>query len=369
MTPVAVTGVGLASAFGTGDLGTLRGPLPSQTGIKSFQAPEGAPILEVPDFDPTKTLGDKGLRSLDRLTKLLLVAARLALQDAGLKDAGAWKALAAERVGVCTSNAYGSLEAIAELDRVAVVEDPRYINPSKFPNTVSNSASGYVSIWEDLRALNVSVSDGNCGGLDAVGCAELLLATKRAEAILTGGGEPMSEALYLAFRRLGVLAPSARLGEGAAFLVLEPEAQAAARGARVLGKITGYGTAYVAPPEDVTLLHGSGEALARAMADALDARDVDLVVSGLSGVPAFDREERAAIERVLPGKPIAAPKQLFGETLGAGGALAMAASLAWLGGAPVSALVAGDAPSELRRVLVTALGYHGNASAVVLERS
>ena len=41
----------------------------------------------------------------------------------------------------------------------------------------SNSAAGYASIWEELRALNVSVSDGNCGALDAVACADVLLET------------------------------------------------------------------------------------------------------------------------------------------------------------------------------------------------
>ena len=116
-------------------------------------------------FDAAKYLGDKGLRSLDRLTKLLVVAARLALHDCGLKKDGAVRPLlAGARRDSVVSNAYGSLEAITELDRVALLEDARYINPSQFPLTVSNSAAGYASIWEDLRALNVSVSDGNCGG-------------------------------------------------------------------------------------------------------------------------------------------------------------------------------------------------------------
>src|ERR1019366_3062759 len=44
--------------------------------------------VEVPGFDPTKYLGDKGLRSLDRLTKLLVVSSRLALHEAGLKREG-----------------------------------------------------------------------------------------------------------------------------------------------------------------------------------------------------------------------------------------------------------------------------------------
>lgn len=387
MNPKAITGLGIASALGTGRAALedgLKNPDGVAPGpIQSFDASRyGTPaIVEVPSFDPTKYLGDKGLRTLDRLTKLLVVAARLSLHDAGLKRDNQWAALGPDRVGVCCSNAYGSLEAITELDRVAVLEDARYINPAKFPNTVSNSASGYVSIWEDLRALNVSVSDGNCGALDAVACADVFLETGRADAILTGGGEAMSEALFLAFDKLGALAardpssPRARLGEGAAFLVLEPLERARSRGAKVLATIDGYGTAFIGPKDDATLLFASSEALERAIAQALeDARiqadDVDLVVSGIAGIARYDDEERAAITKVLgAARPVAAPKLLFGETLGAGAALAMAASLAWLDGTAPSCIVSGAAPAKVETVLLTSVGYYGNASALVMRRA
>ena len=169
---------------------------------KPYESPN---LAEVKDFDPTKELGDKGLRTLDRITKLLVVAARLCLHDAGWKEAGAWKYGDATKVGFVCSNAYGSLEAITELDRVALLEDARYINPAKFPNTVSNSAAGYVSIWEDLRALNVSVSNGNPGALDAIGIAQIHLQSARALALIAGGGEAMCEALFLAFKKLGAV--------------------------------------------------------------------------------------------------------------------------------------------------------------------
>lgn len=396
MTSCAITGIGVASALGVGQsehFSAFRGEprtlspdeleSPRAASIKSFDASKytDPPLLEVPNFDATKYLGDKGLRTLDRLTKLLVVTARLALHDAGLKKDNAWTSLSPVQVGVCCSNAYGSLEAITELDRVAVLEDARYINPAKFPNTVSNSASGYVAIWEDLRALNVSVSDGNCGALDAVACADLLLTSQRADAILTGGGEAMSEALYLAFDKLGVLGASsptgerACLGEGAAFFVLEPPHLAQARGANVLASITGYGTSFVAPNDDVTLLFASSVALERAITAALEdaklaASDVDLVASSISGIPRFDDAERAAITKTLGSVPVAAPKLLFGETLGVSGALATTAALAWLLGVPPTCLVAGAPPSDnLRTVLVTSVGYYGNASAIVLRRS
>jgi 3-oxoacyl-[acyl-carrier-protein] synthase II len=388
MTPRYVTGLGIASALGVGAsaffeglenaerLALRAGPSP----ITSFDAAKypDASLVEVPAFDATKYLGDKGLRTLDRLTKLLVVAARLCLHDAGFKKDGQWVALEPERVGVVCSNAYGSLEAITELDRVAKLEDARYINPAKFPNTVSNSASGYVSIWEDLRALNVSVSDGNCGGLDVVACADIFLETARADAILTGGGEAMSEALFLAFEKLGVLGTSAhetRLGEGAAFLALEHPEVAIARGAPVHGTVLGYGTAFV-PAEEGALIFPSREGLTRAVTSALadagvEAKDVDLVVSSIAGLARFDDEELAAVTAVLGADiPVVAPKLALGETLGAGGAMGMACALAWLGGAAVAPglVVRGAAPAKgaVKHVVVTTLGYYGNASAVVM---
>ena len=391
MKPRAVTGLGVVSTLGIGREAFFQGmrdavPLHEapKAPVETFDAskyPEAA-LAEVHGFDATKYLGDKGLRTLDRLTKLLLVAARLGLHDAGLKRDGQFVQGSAERVGVCCSNAYGSLEAITELDRVAKLEDARYINPSKFPNTVANSASGYVSIWEDLRALNVSVSDGNCGALDAIACGDIYLDTGRADALIVGGGEAMSEALFLAFLKLGALdrgAPSlvsgTRLGEGAVFLTMEPLEHAKARGAQVRAEVTGYGTSFVPPESEAVLIHPSCEAMERAMRGALEDAglqpgDVDVVASGLCGLSAFDAAEIDAIGRVFgEGVCVAAPKTVLGETLGAGGAMAMAATLAWFdAGTAPAPIVRGKAPASAKTVLVSAMGFYGNASAVVLRK-
>jgi 3-oxoacyl-[acyl-carrier-protein] synthase II len=413
MKPRAITGFGVASSLGVGRedfLAAFRSgaSAPSADGrIETFDgaAYPGARVAEVRGFDPTKYLGDKGLRSLDRLAKLLVVSARLALHDAGLKREGAWitdasDAVAAsrhpgpDRVGLVCSNAYGSLEAITELDRVAVLEDARYINPSRFPLTVSNSAAGYVSIWEDLRAVNVTVSDGNCGALDAVACADVLLGEGRAEVLLVGGAEAMSEALFLAFHRLGAAGsrtpgPGIQategpcIGEGAALLALERPGTASARSATVLAEVVGYGTSFCPPEREGSLVHATHvaleEAIAGALADAgVAAADVDLVVSGVSGLRVFDEAELIAIERTVGREtPVVAPKLALGETLGAGGALAMLAAVAHLespahspANAPVPGhVVRGNLRSDtpVRIALVTALGYYGNASALVMR--
>jgi 3-oxoacyl-[acyl-carrier-protein] synthase II len=393
MIPLIVTGLGVVSPVGIGReafFASMAKPrlLASEPlfPAEAFDAATypNATIAEVRGFDPAKFLGDKGLRTLDRLTKLLVVAARLAMHDSGLKENNVYVHDSPERIGLCCSNAYGSLEAITELDRVATLEDARYINPAKFPNTVANSAAGYVSIWEDIRALNVSVSDGNCGALDAVACADVFFDTDRADAIVVGGGEAMSEALYLAFHSLGALEDGTRLGEGAVFFVLESAEHAGARNARAMAEIIGYGTSFVGPSTEAPLVHASPDAMERAIASALadaelSATNIDVVASSLSGVRAFDDAELAAIRRVLgEGVCVAAPKMVLGETLGASGGMGMAAALAWLEGATPAPLVArcdargralGEArPIRVRTVLVTSMGFYGNASAIVMRR-
>lgn len=383
MRPLAITGFGVVSPLGIGEEAFARGlGDPSRdaftpTSSLFDMAPyAGAEVAEVAGFDPAPYVGDKGLRNNDRLTKLLLVAARTALDAAGVKKAGAWQALSPDATGVCASTAYGSLESITELDRVAKLEDPRYLNPARFPNTVINSALGYVSIWEELRALNVTVTNGTPGALDAVFCAGVHLDSQRARAMLVGGGEALSEALVLAFHRLETLGPRGmRLGEGAALALLEPESLARARNARVRALVTGYGTAFTPPATpDAPLVAPSAKAVERAARMALaganvSPAEVDLVVSGVSGYARTDDPELEALARVVPEVCVTAPKARYGETLGAAGAFALASACAWMNGTPVTSVMRGSAPDKVRTALLTVAGFYGNASALVVRRA
>ena len=396
MTRYAVTGLGLISPLGNGYAEFepalsewAHGPRPLFTRSSSVLDNDKVADALVAEcnFDAKRYLGDKGLRNFDRLTKLLIVSGKLALEDAGLKRSGA-HILSPERIGLCSATAYGSLEAITEAVQVTELEDPRFLNPNRFPNTVINAAAGYVSIWEDLRAPNVTVVDGNCGALDAVMNGATHLLHGRADVFLVGGGEALSEALYTAFRKLGVLAdgigtgthfapghPQSQgmlLGEGAAYLCLETERFAAQRNARTRAVVIGYGNAFEPPESEALLVHVSARATERAIEMALRdadlrASEIELVASAQSGIARFDSAEHAGIARVFgPDVPIVTPKAIFGETFGAGGALAMACAIAWFQGTPAPPLLQGRLETAPRTILLTAVGYYGNASALIL---
>lgn len=333
----------------------------------------GLLAYDVPDFTPEATLGDKGLRTLDRLTKLLVVTARYALADAGLKDGGTFVGVQPEDIGICTSNAYGSLEAIHEIDRVATLEDPRYINPAKFPNTVSNTASGYVSIWEDLRAFNVTVSNGNPGGLDAFYVAAVHASQHRARHVLVGGGEALSDALCVAWHRLGLGTKEpnvAPLAEACAYIALEQIAASEAKIAKGVF-VTGHGAAFD-PKATSSLLVASSDAMERAtrfaIADAgLSPQDIDLVITGACGIEEYDRAQREGV-RAVTYAPNFDLKHIAGECLGGAGSLAAWVAAAALAGEVSLPVSAGGLANTLRTVLITELGFNGNASAIVLVR-
>ncbi|MDB4972562.1 MAG: 3-oxoacyl-[acyl-carrier-protein] synthase [Myxococcaceae bacterium] len=398
MLPLAITGLGVVSPLGIGRaefLGSLADPEAARqrafAGARSVLTDarfQHARLAEVPDFDAAQYLGDKGLRNLDRATKMLVVAAKHALEDAGLKREGEFPLLAKERIGICAATAYGSLDSITEINRVAELEHPRYLNPSRFPNTVINAAAGYVSIWEGIEGPNVTVVDGNCGGADVVLTAETHLACGRADAFLVGGFEVLNEPLYLAFVKLGVIVEGdqysspgevasrgTHLGEGAALMVVEPLSEARARGASILAELVGFGTAYEPPASAAQLVHASDKAVERAVAAALldaglERGDIDLVLCSESGVNRMDMAEEEGLARALrPDVATIATKALWGETFGASGALSIAASLAWLADAAPAPLLRGELTRPVQTVLITAMGYYGNVSVVIVKKA
>ncbi len=349
---------------------------------------------EIRPFEPRDYLGERNLRPIDRTSRLLLAAAQRALEESGWTPE-----LRAEReVGLMLGTVFCSVKTIAEFDRRGLQLGPSHVSPLDFANSVINAAAGQTAIWHGLRGVNSTISAGEASGLLAIATGTSQIRGGHADALLAGGAEELCFESFLGHLRAGRLCGSGdplpfdarrggfALAEGAALLMLEEAAGAAARGARVFAQVLGHGSAF--DPSETA--DGAAQAVKRAVWNALeDAEavpgDLDAVSVSASGSVAVDRAEAAGLAAALGasgvGVPVTAIKSMLGEALGASGGFQAVAMLGTLGDGllpgirglerteedfPLTGAEAGTRRVAVRRALLTALSADGHACAVVL---
>ncbi len=406
-TRIVITGVGVLSPIAIGKDAYWDGLLGGRTGFRPVTLFDTSPFRvkiagEIGNFDPVSFLGKKGLRDLDRSTRLICSASRLALDDSRLNITED----NTHSIGVSVGTTFGSLHSISQFDRSGLLEGPRFVNPSHFPNTVINSPASQVSIRFKIKGFNTTISTGFCAGLDAVSYASDFIRLARADVVLAGGVEELCEETFLGFHNLGCLSGEdgseplccpfdARrngtiLSEGAAVLVLENEEHAAKRGAAVLARVRGYGSVFD-PAAGSRFAHtgqGLQGAISRALKEAsLGPEDIDYVCACSNSSKGLDRMETNVIKTVFggyaAGLPVSSIKSMIGEAYSASGALSLAAAV----GAVQKGLipptvnyrerdsecdldyVAGTARAkQVRNVLVTSSDPYGQNTAIIVGR-
>ena len=339
---IVITGVGVISSCGIGFDAFAQALIGGVSGIKpvtlfdttSFKAKTAG---EISDFRAQDFLGDKGLRTLDRSTKLVASAAKLTLDSAKLQI----NEENTDSAGVAIGTTLGSVSSISDFDREAIKEGVRYVNPALFPNTVINSPASQVSIKFNIKGFNTTISTGFSASLDAIGYAVSMLNTNKAKFVLSGGVEELCLQTFLGFyktkclsglddsglelscpfdkRRNGVV-----LGEGSCVFVLEDLESALARKAKIYAEVLGFGT---------------GPGIAQAMRSAI--KDSGIKLEGLDYISAaanssreLDYRETEAIKEVFGARAkeinISSIKSSIGECFSASGSFQLAGALAAL---------------------------------------
>lgn len=306
--PVVLTGIGVLSPIGIGKENFCEALFQGKTGFKKISLFDTSPYNvhiagEITDFDPISLLGKKGLRTIDRSTRLVNSAAKLALEDSNLSITEE----NTNSIGVTIGTTFGSLHSISQFDRDGLIDGPKYVNPSHFPNTVINSPASQVSIRFKIKGFNTTISTGFCAGLDAVYYASDFIKLNRADAVLTGGVEELCEETFFGFYNLGCLSGTNGsepvccpfdirrngmiLSEGSAVFVLEDRDHALKRGAEILAEIKGYGNVFD-PEADRSFNHkGNGlkNACTIALRDALlNPEDIDYISSCANSTKGLD---------------------------------------------------------------------------------
>ncbi|WP_277209528.1 beta-ketoacyl-[acyl-carrier-protein] synthase family protein [Isoptericola croceus] len=320
---VVVTGVGVICAAGADPDQFWQRITAADGGITAIEDPRYSAFDaryagQVPDewIAPQLPEGDQGL---DRTAQLALVAARQALSQAGVD--GPDPTRFGIVLGKCQSTPDG-----------AGGYQPMHATGDVVAGRVGSAGP------------RILVSTACAAGGNAVGLAKDKILTGEADLMLAGGVDPLLFGTYAGFAGLQALStgrcgPYGRsdglnLGEGAAFLVVEPLDLALARGATPLAEVAGYGLsadAYHATAPDPTG-RGGISAVRRALADAgLEPERVDYVNGHGTGTPANDAMEKKVMRAVFGDRAATVPtssiKSSVGHTLGAAGAVEAVASL------------------------------------------
>ncbi len=406
---IVITGVGVVASNGIGKEAFWGALEKGETGIKEVSLFDTSKMTtklagEIKGFDAKVYLGEKGLRLLDRSTKLVNVASKLALDDAGFVVTEE----NTDEVGVVLGTTLGSVWSISEFDKQALIEGPRYVNPALFPNTVINSPASQVSIRFGIKGFNTTIATGFTSSFDALKYACDFIQWDRAKAVLAGGVEELCIQTYLGFYKLKFLAgskdePGVELscpfdkrrngivfGEGSVMVLIEDLESAKARGARIYAEIRSIGYAF--DPFRVNKYNRRGPGIRKALAEALAEaelmpKDINYISANANSTKEADLIETEAIKDVFGDAsakiPVSSIKSQVGETFSASGAMQMAAGVGSLERKFIPATLNymekdencnldyvpnKSRKAELKNILLSCFGPSGVSNCVILSK-
>ena len=411
MTRVAITGFGIVAPPGIDKKPFWANVKAGRSSVRKIERYDTSLYPShvggmVHDLDAYSHVSSRLLQKIDPFSHMALIASEMALNDAGID-------LSKEnlnRVGIFMGNALGGwLYGETEL-RDLYIEGREGVSPYMASAWFPAAPQGQVSIYYGIKGYSKTIVSDRASSLMAVGHATKILQKQKADLLLAGGMEaPLSpygllccntngelstknetpEEAYKPFdkRRDGFVA-----AEGAGIMILEGEARAKKRSARVLAYITGYGT--TCDGVDRIKANPDGEECARAIRMALDQagakpQEIDYISLDGAATQEGDIGEAAAVKEVFGNAaksiPASAPKTMFGNLLGASGAVDMIITMLAMEHklvpptlnlkeldpqcAGLDYVTDKARPKEVKKALVISRGRAGINSALVMEKA
>jgi len=343
---VVITGVGTINPLGN-DLKTtwdkISQGISGITRITRFDASEFSTQIagEVKNFDPLPFIDKKETRRMDTFIQYSLVATDEAMRMAALEIP---PELSSE-VGFSIGVGIGGLPTIQQYSLIVAERGPSKISPFFIPMTISNMASGYVSMKYGTKGYNATTTSACSYSNHSIGDAARIIERGDAKVMITGGAE--STISSLAIGGFGAMKALSRrndqpekacrpydrdrdgfvLGEGAGILILEELEFARSRGAKILAELIGYGVSSDAFHITKPSLEGPMLAMQKALKDAgISGSDLDYINAHGTATPAGDINELNAIKAALGEAAarkvsISSTKSMTGHLLGGAGGL------------------------------------------------
>jgi len=345
---VVVTGAGMVTPLGIGVETSWTALCAGQSGIGPITRFDASQLKcrvagEIKDFKPQDFMDAKFIRRFDPFIQFAVAAARMAVEDSGLKI----KVNNEDRAGVIMGTAVGGWTSFEAANRFVAKGELGKVPPFLILNATPNSAGGVIAIQFGAKGPHHLVTEACASGTNALGLAFKSIQNGEADAMIAGGTEASITASMMASldllgaltsKRNGEPAKASRpfdkdrdglvTSEGSGVLVLEALDMALERGAKIYGEVIGFGNNcdayhYTSPTPD-------GEGPARCIRLALDDAgirpdQVDYINAHGTSTMVSDLSETRAIKAVFGDHvkklAVSSNKSAIGHMWGAAGAV------------------------------------------------
>jgi 3-oxoacyl-[acyl-carrier-protein] synthase II len=213
---VRIRGIGAVGGFGCGAQALARGE--GEPGI--LAVPWQGGTREIPAFRADaapleRFVPKRALRRIDGYSRMAMLAACLALEDAGLEPRGQ------EGLGLVLASAHGATATTFDLIDSMIQDGDACSSPIHFAGSLHNTPASHVGILLGATGPSLTLSRFGDIALPALELARLWIEEGRCERVLAGVADELSELMGHLHLRSG----SAGIpGEGAVFFLLSGEA-------------------------------------------------------------------------------------------------------------------------------------------------
>jgi 3-oxoacyl-[acyl-carrier-protein] synthase II len=335
---VFITGVGVVSSIGLGKDAFFRSLAAGTSGIGPVEAFDVSTLGrtnagEVKEFRPRDHLTAAETRRMGRCSQMALAAARMAIKDSGLDPA----ALRGPRASVVLGTTMGEADVLEDLDHAWIEKGRPGVRRAWLPKYGSTLLPIHVARAVGAEGAVFTLPAACAAGNYAIGLACDLIRAGKADVIVTGAAEMLQELQFSGFVRLAAMAPAKCqpfdlnrqgliLGEGAGILIVESEAHATRRDARLLAEIGGHGMTCDA--YHITRPHPDAAGSIGAMRQAIERSGIgcdaiDFVNAHGTGTKHNDAAESKVMRDIFGDRrvPISSMKSMLGHCMGAASAL------------------------------------------------
>jgi 3-oxoacyl-(acyl-carrier-protein) synthase len=238
-----ITGIGSVTPYGplAGLISTEASLQPSA--ITAWSTPGLRRAFLVEPFRPANIVPGLKTRRLDSLSAWALVAASLALRDAGID----LNLMDRSRIAVFFATGLGCVELTMAFYQSATTNGWAGTDPITFPETLSNAPAGHVALFHDLRGPNVTIGSKSFAAESALLQGASLLRHGQADMAIVFAGDTLTQAVYEWYEVAQLLdpacfnqeplpsAPGFVPSEGVVAMVLESPGRPASRTYAALG--------------------------------------------------------------------------------------------------------------------------------------